>query len=579
MAAVATTAVPAVARNTAAAPPVRTPVVTRGLSQSGVCLAALLVSISLTPSLLPRTWLVQGVISGISACAGYAIGAGVGWMAAVWLKVRPGAVTRRRAWVALAASGGCLLAVSTVQGSRWQRDLHRLMGEPAPSRWSYLAVLILTTLLLAVLIALVRVVRATARLLAGPLSRWMPSGAARITACCAVVLLLLALANRIVLDAAGSAAATLNRVGTAATAPPTGTYRSGGPASVVSWSSLGLQGRAFVSGGPTVTQLRAFNGTQPREPVRVYVGLDAAPTLAARAALAVRELKRTDAFSRKVLVVVTATGTGWINPHAAAALEYLYNGDTALVAIQYSKLPSWLSFLTERSSVEDAGRVLFNQVYDEWGTRPAASRPKLLAFGESLGSLGSEAAFRDISDIRARTDGALWVGPTNANPLWSGFVDRRDRDSTEVRPVFQGGATVRFATGIPDLSTPPPGALRPRVVYLQHGSDPIVWWSPALLIHRPDWLREHRAPDVLPAMRWYPFVTFWQVTGDLAYAAYARPGHGHNYRAETVAAWATMIAPPGWSDADTARLIVEVNAPRLRPSPGSRADVPIGGAR
>ena len=36
----------------------------------------------------------------------------------------------------------------------------------------------------------------------------------------------------------------------------------------------------------------------------------------ARAALAVKELERTGAFSRKVLAVMGATGTGWIEPQS-----------------------------------------------------------------------------------------------------------------------------------------------------------------------------------------------------------------------------------------------------------------------
>ena len=84
---------------------------------------------------------------------------------------------------------------------------------------------------------------------------------------------------------------------------PQSTMRSGSSASLVSWQSLGMQGRNFVGRGPTVAQLEAFNGSPPKEPIRVYVGLDSAPTAEARAALAIRELQRTDAFTRKLLVL------------------------------------------------------------------------------------------------------------------------------------------------------------------------------------------------------------------------------------------------------------------------------------
>src|SRR6185312_10372724 len=49
---------------------------------------------------------------------------------------------------------------------------------------------------------------------------------------------------------------------------PTTPLRSGGPESLVSWSSLGHQGRVFMSGGPTVDDLREFNGGTPLQPIR-----------------------------------------------------------------------------------------------------------------------------------------------------------------------------------------------------------------------------------------------------------------------------------------------------------------------
>ena len=51
-----------------------------------------------------------------------------------------------------------------------------------------------------------------------------------------------------------------------------------------------------------------------------------------RLAVVLRELRRTDAFDRKVLVIIPTTGTGWVDPAAARSIEALYSGDTALVA-------------------------------------------------------------------------------------------------------------------------------------------------------------------------------------------------------------------------------------------------------
>jgi uncharacterized membrane protein len=92
------------------------------------------------------------------------------------------------------------------------------------------------------------------------------------------------------------------------------------------------------------------------------------------------------------------------------------------------------------------------------------------------------------------------------------------------------------------------------VLYLQHPSDPIVWWSPELLFRRPDWLVEPRGDDVSPAMSWYPVVAFWQITADLAHAQSVPDGHGHNYSDLILDAWVGVAAPDGWTAADTARV-------------------------
>src|SRR6185312_14371765 len=118
-------------------------------------------------------------------------------------------------------------------------------------------------------------------------------------------------------------------------------------------------------------------------------------------------------------------------------------------------------------------------------------------------------------------------------------------------PVYGDGRTVRFAATAADLPAATASVDAPRVVFVQHASDPVVWWSPSLIWSQPDWLREPRGPDVLPEIRWFPLVTFWQLTGDLAIAQEPPVGHGHNYGVEVAAAWASILHPPGWTAADT----------------------------
>jgi uncharacterized membrane protein len=522
----------------------------------GMVLAVGFLCMSLTPSLLPRNWLVQGLVSGLSAATGYGLGTTLGWLFGKMVKRTPPPEVQRIAWLILTVTAVPSVTVLVYQGSRWQRDLYRLMGERPPARPGYLRVLVATAAVFAVVLVTARTLRAAARALAGLFARWVPQTAARATGGVVVAVLSLGVLNTAVYDPlmshAVASSTSLNDSMSPRVAQPTVATRSGGPQSAVSWASLGLQGRAFAGGGPSVEDLRKFSGKQPKQPIRVYVGRRSAPDIHAEAALAVRELRRTGAFQRKVLCVITTTGTGWVNPRAAEALEYLYNGDSALVAIQYSYLPSWLSFAVERKKAEDAGRELFNQVSAAVSALPPDQRPKLLMFGESLGSLGGEAVFGGIQDLVNRVDGVVWAGPTNANALWNQLVAGRDNGSSQIQPTYQQGRTVRFATGTADLLGANDPA--PRVIYLQHASDPAAWWTPMLAVHKPDWLSEPRGRDVLGAMRWYPVVTFWQVTADLIFADDTPVGHGHRYGGELAAAWAAIVPPPGWTAQDTTRL-------------------------
>ena len=281
-----------------------------------------------------------------------------------------------------------------------------------------------------------------------------------------------------------------------------------------------------------------------------------------RAALAVRELERAGGFDREVLVVATTTGTGWVDPAASDSLEYVTNGDSAMVAMQYSYLPSWLSFLVDQAKARDAGRALFDAVYGVWADLPAARRPQLYVFGESLGTFGGEAAFSGEADIRNRTDGVLWAGPPNFNELWRGFVEDRASGSPEWLPVYDDGRTVRFADEAPDLDRPAGPWDDPRVVYLQNASDPDrVVVAPA-----------HPEPPGLARRRARPGRVARTCSGSRSSPSGRSPptwsfstgvpdGHGHKYASDYVDGWADVVQPAGWTDDDTERLRQLIGSP------------------
>ena len=185
---------------------------------------------------------------------------------------------------------------------------------------------------------------------------------------------------------------------------------------------------------------------------------------------------------------------------------------------------------------------------------PEAQRPKLVVFGESLGSFGGEAPFLALNNLIARTDGALFSGPTFQNTIWTDLTRNRDEGSPEWLPIYDQGANVRFVAETRDLKRPPDQWSQPRVVYLQHASDPIAWFNTDLLFSRPDWLHEPRGYDVSPEMEWIPVVTFLQVSADMAVAVDVPDGHGHVYVRNVADAWAAILEPPGWTQEKTEKL-------------------------
>jgi len=89
----------------------------------------------------------------------------------------------------------------------------------------------------------------------------------------------------------------------------------------------------------------------------------------------VRDLERTGGFGRKDLLVVTTTGSGWVDPALVDSFEYLSHGDSATVALQYSYLPSWVSYLVDQSKAREAGRALFDAVYGAWSQTASGPSP------------------------------------------------------------------------------------------------------------------------------------------------------------------------------------------------------------
>lgn len=540
------------------------------LSPAGLVLGALCFVAALTPSLVPRTGLLQGALAGASYAAGY--GAGV-LVTLLWhsLGFRP-ASARALRWArivaALVAAGLTLWALSQATG--WQEGLHRAMNLPpveSARPWS----IALSALVVALVLILIgRLFRHAALIIARRLSPAMPERLALILG----VLLSLALfgfiGNDLVLRQAlrgfDASYEAIDAALPATVAAPDDPLMTGSAASLLRWSEIGAEGRNRIADPLDAQAITAITGTPARMPLRVYVGLGAAETAQERAELALAEAIRIGAFERATLVIATPTGTGWVDPAAMMPLEVLTGGDVATISVQYSYLPSWLSLLTVPEYGLETARAVFAAIHGYWRSLPAETRPRLYLFGLSLGSYNSDlsADFYDL--IAAPYQGALWTGPPFGSRSWRDITDQRRADTPEWLPRFRDGSVVRFLNqhDMPDAGKPW-GPL--RIVYLQYASDPITFFSPSILWRAPDWMKAPRGPDVTAGLRWMPLVTFLQVGFDVLTATTTPRGFGHVYAGrDYLNGWRALLLPEGqdlpagWDAATLERLRAALTA-------------------
>src|SRR5215467_14160826 len=410
--------------------------------------ALIFACLSFTPSLLPRGGLIQGVICGITAAIGYGLGV---WAASIWRAFadREPRRPRRWAWLTFFISAIVLFAVAFGLGQYWQHEIRKLMGVTDYNIPLAVASPFIAALVFGLFLAIGRGLRGLYRWVAKLLGRWIGPRAARGVGWVLVVGLTYLVVSGLLIQGFIGLMNRAYSVRDTTTAEgvqkPTTTLRSGGPGSLIPWDTLGFQGRNFIGKGPSVSDIEKFTGQPAMAPIRIYAGLASAKGAEAQAALAVKDLQRAGGFQRKYLDVVTTTGSGWVDPALVDSFEYLTGGNCATIAIQYSYLPSWISYLVDKAKAQQAGQALFDAVYGAWVKLPSGQRPKLVVAGESLGSFGGEAAFTGANGMANTTGGALFAGPPNFNTLWTIFTNNRQAGSPEIQPIYQDGQIVRFA--------------------------------------------------------------------------------------------------------------------------------------
>jgi len=319
--------------------------------------------------------------------------------------------------------------------------------------------------------------------------------------------------------------------------PPGSPLVSGSAESLLPFADLGQQGRRYVTDVVTPELIEDVMGEPAvAQPIRTYVGFNSEPLYpTGRAELALAELDRTGAFDRSHLLLVSPTGTGWVDHTLIETAELLTRGDIATCCIQYGRYPSFLS-VQKVALGQGQFRLLLWGVRQRLAERPPERRPRVLVFGESLGAWTSSdvVMFQGVQGFdHYGIDRALWVGlPWLAKWSRSGMT----RGSSTLVPDGTVEVFDRYEQ-LQELDDERRARL--RAVILSHDNDPIAVLGPELLIRRPWWLADGRRGRGVPeSMRWRPLVTFIQTAMDAANAMVSVPGKfgsfGHDYRADMV---------------------------------------------
>ena len=526
-----------------------------GISLLPLFVGLLFFAASLTPSLIPRGWLLQGVLGGTVAALGYMVGR---LLLTLWRQMALPRLRGRAFVIGHVATGVPVLAIliyALMNEVPWQNSIRTRMGmEPLESvnMFQMLALAALIFALLYMIGALVRLLFDRTR---HWLYRFMPERTANIAGLLIVAFILLVatrdgIVDRLIgfFDKSYTLAQDLFEN---APPPPTDPDTPGSTASLIDWGAMGQPGRNFVSTGPGAEAIAAFSGETAMKPLRVYVGLADADTPQERADLALAELRRIGGFDRDVLIVAMPTGTGWLDPASFDVLEYMHGGNIASVAVQYSYLQSPLALIIETDAGLAQARALVSTIHSYWRGLPEDDRPALYMHGLSLGAWASMYGTDLEALLDDPIDGALWAGPPFPSARWNEAMAARNPDTPYVAPDVGEGRLFRFASNTKPAGGPE-GWGSMRLMFLQYSSDPIVFYQPSSLWRAPVWMTEPPAEDVSPYLSFMPVVTQFQLALDMAIALSAPSGHGHSYYArDYIGPWLAVTAPEGWTQADT----------------------------
>src|SRR5262245_46511179 len=143
--------------------------------------------LSLTPSLLPRGPLFQGMVSGAAGAFGYALGVFLVWLVRYMRSKDSSPPAPRVAWIALVIIGIVGQILMIIYFHIWQDEVRDLNGVPRLGFWDHPLTAVLSIVVLFVFVEIGQLIGRLVRFLVRKLDRYAPP---RVSAVIVVGLLL-----------------------------------------------------------------------------------------------------------------------------------------------------------------------------------------------------------------------------------------------------------------------------------------------------------------------------------------------------------------------------------------------------
>ena len=344
----------------------------------GLVVAALAFQWALTPSLLPRPWLFEGVIAGIGAAIGYGLGCSLSWLVRTTPLRERGPVFKHRAWIAPRGAGPLYALVSLLLGVGWQNEVRTLVGMPDEGLATALEVAVVAVPVAIGCWLLGRALRRFNRWIARHLGRFIPRPVAWTGAVVIIGLLIYVAVTASFPWLRRRHEQHLRR---------RQREHEGRHQTADLRAALGLEAVVLRLGHP------GHGGAQLRR-ARSELHPDLEPHRQARAAAdprlrrprrrrhrrRSREDRRAGAAAHRRVQPQDPRRRGHDRHRLARAA--VDGHDRVRVerrqrdrGIQYSYLPSWISTLVDADKAKEAGKALFDAVYAEWVKLPETSAP------------------------------------------------------------------------------------------------------------------------------------------------------------------------------------------------------------